>query len=176
MAARGYAAATVLFLLAAASVAPSFAAAGGGADKPLEVKLDRLDGGRLRLSELRGKPVLLKLWATWCLPCRDQARILHDLRDELSARGFAVYAVDEAEAPKVVREFLAGEPSDFPVLLDRFQTLAKLLDVGELPDLAVLRADGTLAGVRHGLTKRDDVLALLGTAAGDAASAARYPK
>jgi thiol-disulfide isomerase/thioredoxin len=80
--------------LAATAVATAPPAAGGAmaaegtaaadSGKPVEAKLDRLEGGRLRLSELRGRPVLLKLWATWCLPCRDQAAVLHELRDELS--------------------------------------------------------------------------------------------
>jgi hypothetical protein len=60
-----------------------------------------------------------------------------------------------------VRAFLADEPSDFPVLLDPFQTLSRLFDVGELPSLVVLRSDGTLAAVSRGLTKREDVQQLL---------------
>ncbi len=140
---------------------------------PLEAKLERLgekDESKVRLSELRGGPVLLKLWATWCLPCRDQARILHDLRGELDRRGFAVYAVDEGEKPAVVRAFLAEEPSHFPVLLDRYQAIARLLAVEELPALVVLRPDGTVAAVNRGLTKADELPALLDAVSSAAAS------
>jgi peroxiredoxin len=131
------------------------------AGEPIDVRLERLEGGKLRLSELRGGPVLLKLWASWCLPCQDQARILHDLTDELSRRGIAVLAVNVGESPKVARDFVAAHPSDFPVVLDRGQRVPDLLGVGELPALALLDAAGAVAGQRLGLTQRDDLLALL---------------
>jgi cytochrome c biogenesis protein CcmG, thiol:disulfide interchange protein DsbE len=134
---------------------------GAAVGKTVEAKLERLEGGRLRLSELRGAPLLLELWATWCLPCRDQARILHDLTDELTARGIAVLSVDEGESDKVVRRFLADHPGDFPVALDRLQLLADALGVGELPALALLDAGGELVELRPGLTRRDELLAML---------------
>lgn len=146
----------------AASVGPQAAAA---ADKPVEAKLERLEGGSVKLSELRGAPLLLDLWATWCAPCIEQARILHELAPELAERGVQVLAVDVGEPRDTVESFVADRPGTFPVVLDRAQVIARRLDVGELPALVLLRADGTAAGTRLGLTQGEDILALLATLA-----------
>jgi thiol-disulfide isomerase/thioredoxin len=142
-------------------------AADGGerAGEPLEARLDRMEGGKLRLSELRGAPALLELWATWCLPCKQQARILHELAPQIEERGVEVLAVDVGEARKVVEAYLEESPKEFPVLLDRGQVLARLLDIGELPVLVLLDASGYVAGVHLGLAQPEEVLDLLERAA-----------
>lgn len=146
-----------LLLLAVLTSVPGV----GAADGPVDAKLERLEGGKMKLSELRGQPVLLELWATWCQPCVEQAEILEGLRGELAERGIAVLAVDVGEAKGEVEDFLAEHPKEFPVLLDRGQVLARIFDVGELPALALLRADGTLATMREGLYQADELSALL---------------
>lgn len=152
---------TVALARAPAVTAESAAATGAELDKPLDAKLQRPEGGRLRLGELRGQPLLLDLWATWCLPCQEQSRILHALDDELADRNVAVLSVNQGESPQVVLDFVADHPSDFPAALDRGQIVSRLLDVGELPALALLDAEGKVVGVRLGLTQKPDVLELL---------------
>jgi len=131
--------------------------------KPLEAKLERLSGERFRLSELRGRPLLLELWATWCLPCQEQARIVGELADELAARGVAVLALSQGEEADTVRPFVERQPSHFPVALDRRQLVSAALDIGELPALVLLDAAGKPLAVRLGLTQRPDLLSLLAT-------------
>lgn len=140
---------------------PAPVSARGAADKPLDAKLEKVDGGKVRLSELRGGPVLLDLWATWCVPCRAQARILEDLAPTFEERGISVYSVDMGEEPKVVGAHLEREPAAYPVLLDRWQAISGRLRIGELPGLVVLRPDGTVAATATGLQSRKQVLALL---------------
>lgn len=155
----------VAVLFAAVAVLPAVAHEGPvGSGEPVDAKLQSLDGGKLKLSDRRGAPLLLKLWATWCLPCREQAAVLHELSGELEQRGIAVLAVDMGEAKGLVEKFLADEPSDHPVALDRGQVLARLFEIPELPALVLLDAEGRVVGVRRGLARRDDVLALLGPA------------
>lgn len=133
----------------------------GAADGPVDAKLERLEGGKVRLSELRGAPVLLELWATWCQPCVEQAEIVEGLEQELADRGVSVLTVDVGETRDVVEAYVVDHPKRFPVVLDRSQVVARRLDVGELPALVLLRADGTTAGLRLGLTDRDELLAFL---------------
>lgn len=167
-------AALVLAMTAAALGAAAVSAAPAPA-KPLEAKLDRLEGGKLKLSELRGQPVLLELWATWCLPCREQAEIVREVAAELAGRSVAVLAVNQGEGDKVVQKYLAQHPSHYPVVLDRWQVVSAHLQVNELPALVLLDRDGRVAGLRLGLTRRGDLLSLLGeledTAAAGAAGA-----
>lgn len=129
--------------------------------KPLEARLHRLEGGRLRLSQLRGQPVLLELWATWCQPCREQARIIRDLDSELDRRSVRVLEVNQGEGDQVVDEFVARNPSDHTVVLDRGQLVSRLLEIEELPAIALLDRGGTVVGVRSGVTQRGELLQLL---------------
>jgi thiol-disulfide isomerase/thioredoxin len=149
----------VASVLALALLTGSQAAQGG--KEPLDAAFDRLEGGKLRLSEVRGGTILLELWATWCTPCKEQARILEELLPELSERGVSVLAVNIGEKPKVVSGYLEEHPKSVPVLLDRPQVLARLLDIAELPVLALLDADGRVAGVHLGLAQREEILDLL---------------
>jgi cytochrome c biogenesis protein CcmG/thiol:disulfide interchange protein DsbE len=155
-----FATAALLPMLALLADAAHGAAACDGS-RPLDVKLDTLESGKTRLAELRGGPVLLKLWATWCAPCRDQARVLRDLAAEIESRGVTVLAVDEGERDSLVRDFLVDEPSDFPVLLDRAQMIPTLCEIDRLPALVGLAPDGTVAGVLIGLAQPIEVLGLL---------------
>ncbi len=156
-------AALVLAMTAAAlgAAAVSASAASPAPAKPLEAKLDRLEGGKLKLSELRGQPVLLELWATWCMPCREQAEIVRELAAEFAGRSVTVLAVNQGEGDKVVQKYLAQHPSHYPVVLDRWQVVSAHLQVNELPALVLLDRDGRVAGLRLGLTRRDDLLSLL---------------
>jgi thiol-disulfide isomerase/thioredoxin len=137
-------------------------AAFGESGEPLAAAFERIEGGKLHLADLRGGPVLLELWATWCAPCKQQAIILEDLRAELEERGVTVLAVDIGEKPKVVREYLAEHPKSYPVLLDRPQVLPRLLDINELPVLALLDRQGKVAATHLGLAQPDEVRGLLG--------------
>jgi thiol-disulfide isomerase/thioredoxin len=129
--------------------------------KPLDGKLETMEGDNIRLSKLRGQPILLELWATWCLPCRAQAEIVGDLSEEFSRRGIRVFSVNEGEERPLVEKFLADSPSHYPVVLDRWQVVANQLEVGMLPALVLLDEKGVVVALRHGVTLREDVLAML---------------
>src|SRR5512145_2979928 len=75
-----------------------------------EFDLEALDGGRIKLAELRGKVVMVNLWASWCAPCRAEMPAIDHIYQQYKARGLEVIAINttfqdsEAEA----RSFLAG--------------------------------------------------------------------
>lgn len=135
--------------------------AADGRDRPLDAKLVRSEGGKVRLSEVRGRPVLLELWASWCLPCREQTEILEGLGEVLATRGIDVYAVNVGETPETVRAHQAREQSAFPVWLDRVQAIPTRLGIERLPALVLLAPDGTVAARAVGVTRREKVLELL---------------
>ncbi len=157
--------AAFLALLGAAVIGGSLAGAAAASHpavgSKVDAKLVRPEGGKVRLSELRGRPLLIDFWATWCLPCREQARVLDGLRKELTEREVSLVAVDLGEEPDVVRSFLAETPSGVRVLVDRYRLLGDRLGVDSLPALALLGADGRVLAVREGPATRDDVLELL---------------
>lgn len=78
-----------------------------GRDKPLQLpdlQFQDASGNPKKLSDWKGRTVLLNLWATWCVPCRKEMPALDNLQGKLGARNFAVVAVNidtrDAEKPK----------------------------------------------------------------------------
>jgi thiol-disulfide isomerase/thioredoxin len=79
-------------------------------------RFERPDGAELVAAELRGRPLVLNFWATWCAPCVKELPELDQFQREFQDRGWQVIglAVDRAEP---VREFLKKLPLDFPVAM-----------------------------------------------------------
>jgi peroxiredoxin len=91
-------------------------------DKPAakDFTLKDINGKRHRLSDYRGKVVLVNFWATWCPPCRREIPAMQRLWDKLKSEDFVMLAVDMAEDEETVFgfTFATGVEITFPVLLD----------------------------------------------------------
>ena len=120
------------------------------------------DGSTLSMSALRGKPVLLNFWATWCPPCVEELPLLSSFYQENLAKGWQVLglAVDQL-AP--VKRFLANAPVTFPVALaglpgvELSRSLGNLS--GGLPFTVVLGSDGLVAHRKMGKVTPDNLRA-----------------
>ncbi len=80
-----------------------------------------MDGVRWRLTELRGHPVIVTFWASWCPSCREEFPALAATFNRHTRDGLLVLAVDQRDQElreADVRQFLAAYPVPFPVLLD----------------------------------------------------------
>jgi thiol-disulfide isomerase/thioredoxin len=79
-----------------------------------DLGFERPEGGTLALAALRGRPLLLNFWATWCAPCVKEMPMLDRFFRDKQASGWSVVglAVDQAEP---VRQFLAHLPVSFPI-------------------------------------------------------------
>ena len=105
------------------------------------------DGGRLAMSSLRGKPLLLNFWATWCPPCVDELPMLDAFYRERAA----------------VNAFLGRQPLHFPVAMagtsgvELSRSLGNLS--GGLPFSVVLGQDGAVLHRKIGRIKPDDLRA-----------------
>lgn len=110
-------------------------------------------GGTLDMASLRGRPLLLNFWATWCPPCVEEMPLLDQFYRENSANGWQVVglAIDQAQP---VRQFLTRLPVSFPIGLaaQGGQELSRALGnlAGGLPFTVVVGADGTLRQRRIG--------------------------
>jgi peroxiredoxin len=114
----------------------------GGITPPL--RLVDTTGRTHRLSEYRGKVVLINFWATWCAPCREEMPSIERLRRAMKAKRFAVLAVNLAEPQARVRQFLQRVPLGFPLLLDPDMAVAKAWNVRQLPASFVVGPDGRI--------------------------------
>ena len=135
-------------LLAAALFAVTVPAAAqlkpwqGGPAQPIE--LEDLQGKIHRLSDYRGKVVLVNFWATWCEPCREEMPSMERLRADLEGKPFVVLAVNVGEGGRVAGDFARKMPLGFPLLLDREAKTTKAWGARILPASYVVGPDGAI--------------------------------
>ncbi len=113
--------------------------------------LTALDGGHMQLSTLRGKPVILNFWATWCPPCRAEMPELEALWQRYKDDGLLLIGVDQGENAATVERFARGVvATTFPLLLDTNQAVGRAYGVRALPTTVFIDAEGRIQDVRIG--------------------------
>ncbi|MBO2521817.1 MAG: hypothetical protein CW345_08450 [Firmicutes bacterium] len=137
----------VPFLVLAAFLAAAFlyhqrldARAEVGAPAP-DFTLETLDGGKLSLSDLRGKAVLINFWTTWCPECKDELPALEAFQRRWGHR-IALLGVNMRETEGLVRPFVQRYGVTYPILLDRFERVSKVYQVTGVPETWLVDADG----------------------------------
>jgi peroxiredoxin len=107
-------------------------------------------GGTFKLSEHRGKVVMVNFWATWCPPCLEEMPAMDRLYRQHKDAGFVLIAVSvDADARKVT-PFVTEHKLTFPIGLDPKMDLANGYAVRALPSSFIVARDGTLAALAIG--------------------------
>lgn len=118
-------------------------------------RFPRPEGGELVMAELRGRPLLLNFWATWCPPCVEEMPDLDRFRPLIAARGGEVVGL-AIDGPTPVREFLQRVRVGFPIGLAGFDgtDLVKQLGnaQGGLPFTLLFGSDGRIRQRKLGQT------------------------
>lgn len=125
-----------------------------------DFQLQSLDGETISLSELRGRPVLLNFWATWCGPCRHEMPFLQEVsEDELwRGQGLVILAVNLNEPATKVREFVEFYGLTFPVLLDSQGQVGMLYNAQYIPMTYFVDNGGIIRNIKRGaFTNRSDI-------------------
>ena len=137
------------------SAVPASATTGGLTPSPRvgfvapDFTLELLGGGQVSLSELRGKAVIVNLWASWCPPCRAEMPALQRVYEANGARGLEILAVNttfqdsQAGAAEFVREF----GLTFSVPLDRTGEVSRSYLLRALPTTFFVDRDGIIRQV-----------------------------
>jgi peroxiredoxin len=113
------------------------------------------DGGTLALTSLKGKPVYLNFFATWCPPCNAEAPTINALQEKYAARGLHVVGVDVLENAAAARKFRDGHHLIYPALVDS-GTLRDQYDVNGLPVHVFIDRTGVVKNIVVGeLTPAD---------------------
>jgi peroxiredoxin len=108
--------------------------------------LKTLEGETIQLSDLRGQPVLVNLWATWCPPCRAEMQTLETVYNDYKDQGFIVLAVNmtSQDDPQAVLPFVTERGLTYPILLDDKGEIAKAYQMKSLPSSFFINRDGTI--------------------------------
>lgn len=137
-------------------------AAGGTAaaqDRPPQVggpapalALEQLNGGTADLTSLRGRPVVVNFWATWCGPCREEMPDLASRWRAHQSAGLEVLAVNstDQERGKDVRRFVERLGLPFPVLLDKRGRMRERYALTTLPTTVFVDSAGVVRAVHSG--------------------------
>jgi peroxiredoxin len=106
-----------------------------------------LNGADVSLEALRGKPVILNFFATWCGYCRDEMPSLVNLYERKKDAGLFVLAVSEDESPAgPVKAFMQGFGADFSVVMDEGGSIADKYGAFGLPVSVLIDRDGVIRG------------------------------
>ena len=128
--------------------------------------LAQLDGGTLDLVALRGRPVVVNFWATWCRPCRDEMPLLAARWRAHQSVGLEVLAVNstDQERGKDVRRFVERLALPFPILLDKRGQMRERYALTTLPTTVFVDSAGVVRAVHSGALspeQLDQALALI---------------
>jgi thiol-disulfide isomerase/thioredoxin len=165
---------------AAAGVAAYLWRRPGGAEPPpprlWELRLPRPGGGFVEFAQLRGRPLLVNFWATWCVPCIREMPEIDRFAAEFAANGWQVVGV-AVDQKNPVLEYLARRPVSYPIALAGFEglELGRTLgnDAGALPFTVAFAADGRVVKRKLGETRFEELRAWAQTAAQPAAKTGR---
>src|ERR1035438_10028709 len=104
-----------------------------------------IGGEAFSLSKLKGKPVLLDFWATWCGPCRKSMPAVEKMYQDFKEQGLVVLAVDAGEERATVEEFLKKTPMPYPVALSGESSITESYHVGAFPTFVMIGRQGKIA-------------------------------
>ncbi len=123
-----------------------------------DFQLATLDGSKVRLSDYRGKAVLLNFWATWCPPCKVEMPWFEDLQKQYGKDGLVVLGVAmDDSAPDQIAKFASDVGVNYPVLLGTNEVSDEYGDVEYLPTTFYIGRDGIIVDKMTGLLDRKDV-------------------
>lgn len=106
--------------------------------------LTTFDGQRLTLSQLRGKAVVVNFWASWCLPCRDEAPALQRAWEKYRERGLVLIGVDYADTVTDAKKFIAEFKQTYPNGPDVGTRISQAYRISGVPETYFIGRDGRL--------------------------------
>jgi peroxiredoxin len=124
------------------------------------------DGRTVRLSDYRGKVVLLNFWATWCGPCKIEIPWFIDFEQKYKDRGFAVLGIAmDDEGWDVVKPYIQERKVNYRVMMGSEEVATLYGNVESLPTTFLIDREGKIASIHVGLVGRrdyqDEILQLL---------------
>jgi len=109
--------------------------------------LEDLSGNPVKLSDLRGRLVVLNFWATWCTPCRTEMPEFQEIYQR-NEQDLVVLGINLEESPSDIQDFVSPLNITYPILLDKEGLVSRLYKVIQLPNTYFIDRQGILR-IRH---------------------------
>jgi thiol-disulfide isomerase/thioredoxin len=143
-------------------------------DFSLPVILGGAEGSRVRLSDLRGRVVLLDFWASWCGPCREQMPAVEQVFGRTRDADTLVLGINTADSPQDAAQFLAQLAPHYTILSDSGE-VARGYGATTLPTLVVIDRTGTITARKSAVLTTSELQELLEKAGAHLAPAVSPP-
>ena len=117
--------------------------------KAPDFTLKDLKGNEIKLSDYRGKVVLVNFWASWCPPCRAEMPMFEDVYKRYKDEGFEILAVSTDISEDKVHKFLEEIKVSFPILMDDGK-VSETYGITGLPTSFLIGRDGKVVRIRLG--------------------------
>jgi len=108
-------------------------------------ELPSLTGNRLSLVQLRGNPVIINFWATWCEPCQVEMPVLQGLYEQHGEQGLHVLAINVGET--AIQDWAMALHLTFDIALDDRQQVAELFQLRGMPSTYIIAPDGIITAI-----------------------------
>ena len=118
-------------------------------DEAPNFSLQSTTGQVVTLSSLRGHPVWLNFWATWCPWCKKEIPEIVQVKAQYGSQ-IDIYGIDEEQAKSTVVTYMGAKQMNYPVLLDSTGTVAGNYGIQDFPTSVFITAQGRIAGVYTG--------------------------
>ena len=146
---------------------PEASSNGAGATKPRlapDFTLSDLNGRQVKLSDFRGKHIVIDFWATWCPPCEFQIPVLNSLYDAHQDRDVVILGVSvDTDGPEAVRAYTEKRQVRYQILLGS-ESLAREFGAPGFPALIIVGPDGFIRSMHVGLVEQPELQQVLAAA------------
>ncbi|WP_296449410.1 TlpA family protein disulfide reductase [Rhodoferax sp. UBA5149] len=153
----------LILLLLAVATSQSFAKTPGEVEVGgtlREANMQGLAGPSGKLSEFRGKPLIINVWASWCGPCRQEMASLERLSRRYGGQQFSVIGISTDDYPEAAEAFLKQSKTKFRQFIDSQLFLENMLGANRIPLTLLVSAQGQVLLKVYGVKEWDDAQAL----------------
>ncbi len=119
-----------------------------------------LSGPSRKLSEFRGRPLIINVWASWCGPCRQEMGSLESLARSKIGKQFTVIGISTDDYPEAAKAFMKRSGTTFSHFIDQRLLLENMLGAERLPLTLLVDANGKVLGKYYGAEEWDSPQAL----------------
>ena len=127
-----------------------------------DFELSTLGGSSLALNSIRGKPLVINFWTTWCGPCKEEMPLLEAYAQKYTGK-LVVMGINSAENEETVQPYIDDMEISFPILLDKAGIVSDRYFVKNFPYTFFVDENGILRGQHIGLLSEERLMMYLKT-------------